>query len=202
MSTPTDRPYRRIATEEAWCTPALMQRFLRVLDDRSVDDPGFYSLWGFFGTSTSERARTLFERIQDLESRRLADMDALGIDLQLLMLTAPGPQFFEPAEGTALAAEANDVLADTVRRHPGRYAGLAALAPQDLRAAPKELERAVARLGLKGGIVSSRPSRRCRCRSTSTPARRRRRWCSPSCRARSTPPSTASPARPACTCCA
>lgn len=155
MTTAADRPYRRIATEEAWCTPALMKQFLRVLEDRSVDDPGFYSLWGFFGSSTSERARTLFDRIQDLESRRLADMDALGIDQQLLMLTAPGPQFFAPAEGTALAAEANDVLADTVRRHPARYAGLAALAPQDLAAAPKELERAVTRLGLKGGIVNS-----------------------------------------------
>ena len=54
MTTAADRPYRRIATEEAWCTPALMKQFLRVLEDRSVDDPGFYSLWGFFGSSTSD----------------------------------------------------------------------------------------------------------------------------------------------------
>lgn len=151
----TARPYKRIATEEAWCTPALMKQFLRVIEDKSVDDPGFYSLWGFFAASQSERARTLFERIQDLESRRLAEMDQLGIDMQLLMLTAPGPQFFPAALGTALATEANDVLADTIRKHPTRFAGLAALAPQDPQGAARELERAVKTLGLKGGIVNS-----------------------------------------------
>jgi 2,3-dihydroxybenzoate decarboxylase len=40
-------------------------------------------------------------------------------------------------------------------KFPGRYAGLAAIAPQDPAAAAAELERGVAKLGLKGAIVNS-----------------------------------------------
>jgi 2,3-dihydroxybenzoate decarboxylase len=86
---------------------------------------------------------------------RLADMDAAGIDQQLLMLSSPGVQIFEPAEAVALARLANDRLAEAIARHPRRFAGLAAFAPQDPGAAARELERAVTRLGLKGGIVNS-----------------------------------------------
>jgi 5-carboxyvanillate decarboxylase len=155
MTQQTPRCYRRIATEEAWCTPELMQAYLRVLKTRSIDDPGFYSLWGFFAGGASERATTLFDRIQDLTDRRLREMDELGIDMQLLMLTAPGPQVFDAPTGRALAASSNDQLAATVRQHPTRFAGLAAVAPQDPVGAAKELERAVSKLGLKGVIINS-----------------------------------------------
>jgi 2,3-dihydroxybenzoate decarboxylase len=147
--------YRRIATEEGWMTPELMRMYLKILETRSLNDPGFYSLWGFFGTSQSERARLLFERIQDIGKRRLADMDAAGIDMQLLMLTAPGVQVFDPDTATALAASTNDTLAQAVRDHPTRYAGLAAIAPHAPQRAAAEIERAVTKLGLKGALVNS-----------------------------------------------
>ncbi|HSI59158.1 MAG TPA: amidohydrolase family protein [Ideonella sp.] len=154
-STATSRGYRRIATEEAWATPELVQHYQQILATRSIDDPGFYNLWGFFGASPSPRAQDLLARIQDMEARRLADMDASGIDLQLLLLTSPGVQVFDAATAVALAASTNDQLAETIRRHPTRFAGLAAVAPQDPRAAAKELERAVQTLGLKGAVINS-----------------------------------------------
>ncbi|MBU4610091.1 amidohydrolase [Achromobacter sp. GG226] len=155
MPNPAERGYRRIATEEAWTTPEIMQRYQQMLERGDHGDPGFASLWGFFATSQTPRARDLYERVQDLEARRLADMDATGIDMQLLMLTAPGVQMFDPDTACALAASTNDQLAETVRRHPSRFAGLAAVAPQAPQAAAAELERAVTRLGLKGVVINS-----------------------------------------------
>jgi 2,3-dihydroxybenzoate decarboxylase len=155
MDTAQSRGYLRIATEEAWVTKELMTRYQQLLDAGNHGDPGFQSLWGFFGRSQSQRARDLFERIQDMEERRLADMDATGIDRQLLMLTAPGVQMFEPAEACALAASSNDQLAQTIARHPDRFSGLAAIAPHAPAAAAAEIERSVRKLGLKGALVNS-----------------------------------------------
>lgn len=155
MSTSPPRAYKRIATEEAWATPELIQHYVKILETRSINDPGFYSLWGFFGKSQTPRARDLFERVQDLGERRLSDMDATGIDMQLLLLTAPGVQVFDAATATALAISTNDQLAATIRQHPSRYAGLAAVAPQAPQAAAKELERCVNQLGLKGVVINS-----------------------------------------------
>ncbi|OGA94726.1 MAG: amidohydrolase [Burkholderiales bacterium RIFCSPHIGHO2_12_FULL_61_11] len=155
MSTPPPRAYKRIATEEAWATPELIQHYVKILETRSINDPGFYSLWGFFGKSQTPRARDLFERVQDLGERRLSDMDATGIDMQLLLLTAPGVQVFDAATATALAISTNDQLTATIRQHPSRYAGLAAVAPQAPQAAAKELERSVNQLGLKGVVINS-----------------------------------------------
>ena len=145
--------YLRIATEEAFAPPELLARYRKLLAD-GYDDPGFRSLWGFY-SGASPRATALFERIQDLGERRLHDMDSTGIAKQILSLTAPGVQVFDAAEATALARSSNDQLADAIRKHPDRFSGLAAIAPQDPAAAAKELERGVRRLGLKGAIVNS-----------------------------------------------
>jgi 2,3-dihydroxybenzoate decarboxylase len=145
----------RIATEEAWATPDLLRRYRRLLEEKPESwDPGFRSLWGFFLGATP-RATALAERIQDLGERRIADMDATGIARQLLLLTSPGVQVFDPATGSAIARDTNDVLSESIRRHPDRYAGLAAIAPHDPANAAKELERSVRSLGLKGAVVNS-----------------------------------------------
>ena len=146
--------YLRIATEEAWAPPELVALFRRELADKTIDDPGFHSLWGFFA-GASDRAKALVDRIQDLGALRLADMDATGIDMQIVSLTCPGVQIFDAATATSLASRFNDELAEAVRRHPTRFAGLAAIAPQDPRRAAQELVRGVRKLGLKGAIVNS-----------------------------------------------
>lgn len=145
--------YLRIATEEAFAPPELLARYRKLLAD-GYDDPGFRSLWGFY-SGASPRATALFERIQDLGERRLHDMDSTGIARQILSLTAPGVQVFDAAEATSLARSSNDQLADAIRKHPDRFSGLAAIAPQDPAAAAQELERGVRQLGLKGAIVNS-----------------------------------------------
>jgi len=146
--------YLRIATEEAFAPPELLERYRALLNDGVPDDPGFSSLWGFY-LGTSPRATLLASRIQDLGEARIRDMDDTGIARQLLLLTAPGVQVFDAATGVSLARSSNDRLAQAIRDHPDRFSGLAAIAPQDPTGAAKELERGVRELGLKGAVVNS-----------------------------------------------
>jgi len=146
--------YRRIATEEAFIPPELHRMYRDLIASGGIDDPGFVSLMGYYLGSTSERARNVSERLQDLGARRLADMDAAGIDMQILSLTSPGVQVFKTDVAVAMARLANDQLAEAVRRRPDKFAGLIAVAPQDPTEAAKEIARGVT-LGLKGVIINS-----------------------------------------------
>jgi 2,3-dihydroxybenzoate decarboxylase len=146
--------YRRIATEEAFATRDQMNAFRKLLAD-GYDDPGFRSLWGFYLNSPGDRARFIIDRLQNLGAERIADMDASGIDMQVLSLTSPGVQVFDAATANALARDSNDELAAAIARHPTRFVGLAAAAPQDPPAAAREIERGVRQLGLRGVIINS-----------------------------------------------
>ena len=142
--------YKRIATEEAWAPAELLDTYRSMAARKSIEDPGFIALWSRLGARGQ-----LSERLADIGDRRIADMDASGIDLQILSLTSPGVQVFDAATATSLASDTNDQVADAVRRYPTRFAALAAVAPQDPKAAAREAERAVRRLGLKGLIINS-----------------------------------------------
>ena len=151
----TTKPYLRIASEEAWASKELYDAYRKVLKDRSYVDAGFDSLWNFYLDNPSPRPTSILARLTDMGEGRLRDMDETGIDKQLLLLTSPGVQVFDAPLAVALARSSNDQLAEAVRNHPTRYAGLAAIAPQDPREAAKELERGVQKLGLKGAVVNS-----------------------------------------------
>jgi predicted TIM-barrel fold metal-dependent hydrolase len=92
----------------------------------------------------------------DLGKGRLEDMDAAGIDLQVISHVTPAAQrLLDGAEAVAAARRANDQLAAAVASHPGRFAGFATLPTGDPAAAADELERAVADLGFVGALVHS-----------------------------------------------
>jgi 2,3-dihydroxybenzoate decarboxylase len=129
--------------------------YRRLLETRAGDDPGFLTLWSFYAGNPGERAQVVIDRLADLGERRLADMDRAGISKQLLLLTSPGVQVFDRDTAVGIARASNDELAEAVRAHPDRYAGLAAVAPQDPSEAAKELERSVQTLGLRGAVVNS-----------------------------------------------
>ena len=133
--------HQRIATEEAFAPPEILDRYRVLLEDGSYNDPGFKSLLGFYLGNPSPRIREVIARMTDLGELRLRDMDETGISKQILSLTSPGVQVFDAPEAVALARASNDFMADAIRKHPTRFAGLAAIAPQDPGAAAKELER-------------------------------------------------------------
>lgn len=93
------------------------------------------------------------DQLLDLGAARLADMDAAGIDVQVLSLAGSGLDSFDPATATALARGANDLAAAAVRAHPARFAAFASLTLQDPESAAAELRRCVGDLGFKGGLV-------------------------------------------------
>jgi 5-carboxyvanillate decarboxylase len=146
--------YLRIATEEAYAPPELVQRWKALLAKGEHLDAGFAGQWGYF-LGDSPRAKGIVSRLQDLGEQRIHDMDATGIAHQILSLTNPGVQIFDAETGTALAATFNDQLAEVIRKRPDRFSGLAATAPQNPAGAAKELERGVRKLGLKGAIINS-----------------------------------------------
>jgi 2,3-dihydroxybenzoate decarboxylase len=91
-------------------------------------------------------------RCEDTGEGRLKDMDAAGIDIQVLSHTAPSMQ--KITSGAAeLARRVNDRLAEIVKREPKRYAAFAALPTSDPAAAADELARCVEKLGFKGAMI-------------------------------------------------
>jgi uncharacterized protein len=137
---------RTIALEEHYATPAFM------------DGPGRQI------KEEAEAARShpqvaaglarLIDQLCDIGEGRTADLDAAGVDVQVLSLTAPGVEQLDPAEAVAFARDTNDTLAEAVRRHPDRLAGFAALPTADPDAAADELERTVGAHGFKGALIN------------------------------------------------
>ena len=108
----------------------------------------------FYLTSRGRQmGHDIIEENLDLGAKRLAHMDAHGVDLQVLSFGSPGPQAFDADVAIAMARDANDRLHAAVKAHPTRFAGFAALPTADPRAAAEELERCVTRLGFKGAMI-------------------------------------------------
>src|SRR6185503_20120576 len=83
-------------------------------------------------------------RLDDVGQGRIAEMDAAGIDIQVLSHAPPGTQkVADPELAVRLARGANNRLAETVAAHPDRFTAFASLPTADPVAAAAELERAV-----------------------------------------------------------
>jgi gamma-resorcylate decarboxylase len=87
---------------------------------------------------------------------RLEDMDRYGVERMVVSLTQPGIQSIaDRAIAVDTAKRMNDDLVEHfLAAHPNRFAGFAAVALQDVRAAGDELERAVSQLGFKGALIN------------------------------------------------
>ncbi|MBF4162721.1 amidohydrolase [Nocardioides sp. CBS4Y-1] len=88
---------------------------------------------------------------------RLAELDASGIDVQLVSPVPITLTDWAPAPAaSAFAAAMNDGIAAAVAESGGRLVGLGALPVQDVDAAVAELERIVTTLGLRGAEIGCR----------------------------------------------
>jgi uncharacterized protein len=132
-----------IAIEEHWNMPQLTAAVRALPEDRADES-----------IAVDEMGDNL-EYLDDLGERRIAFMDAQGVDLQILSLAPPGTQPLDPAAAVQFSRRANDLAAEAVSRHPSRFRAFATLPMTDPRAAAAELERA-AGLGLVGAMVYGR----------------------------------------------
>ena len=99
------------------------------------------------------RGEKIVEQLRDVGDGRVAEMDAAGIDMQVLSLNSPGVEQADAEVQLAIAVESNDFLAEAVNKHPKRFAAFAALPVAVPDKAAEELERRV-RAGFKGTLIN------------------------------------------------
>ncbi|MFX4086896.1 amidohydrolase family protein [Sphingobium yanoikuyae] len=137
-----DRPIRKIAIEEHFIGP----------DSDPHDHEAAIVRHSGIGPKWAAAA---VQRLADMSSIRIDEMDAAGIDVSILSLTSPGiEQIPDAATAIQTARAVNDYLADHIASSKGRFEGFASVALQDVDAAIAELRRAVDTLGLRGVLVN------------------------------------------------
>jgi 5-carboxyvanillate decarboxylase len=137
---------RRIATEEGFSVPELIDAIDAYMASHGDDEPGLKAM---IGSGKYPR----WPRLLDPEVR-LKDMARSGVAMQVIMVNSPGVQIFDAVQGGELARLINDRALTWMKRWPDKFAALAAIAPQDPNGAALELQRAVG-AGLKGAVINS-----------------------------------------------
>jgi predicted TIM-barrel fold metal-dependent hydrolase len=94
------------------------------------------------------------DRLIDTADARLAEMDAAGIDLQVLSAVGPATQELPASIAVPLARRLNNGLHDTIAARPDRFAGFATLPTGNPDTAAAELEHGVTELGLVGALIN------------------------------------------------
>jgi aminocarboxymuconate-semialdehyde decarboxylase len=83
--------------------------------------------------------------------RRIEEMDRAGVSIQVLSTVPVMFSYWaKPNDALDLSRMLNDHIAEVVRAHPTRFAGLGTLPLQDVDLAARELERCIRELGLRG----------------------------------------------------
>ena len=91
---------RRIATEEAFSIPEIAQSLRALCDSRTgASNIDMMLVRNIYGDGAGYQAKFLAPLL-DIEGERLRDMDAHGVDMQVLSLTAPGVQMFDADTAT------------------------------------------------------------------------------------------------------
>ncbi|MEY2504911.1 MAG: aminocarboxymuconate-semialdehyde decarboxylase, partial [Verrucomicrobiota bacterium] len=89
-------------------------------------------------------------------ARRIEEMDEAGVAMQVLSTVPVMFSYWaKPADALDLSRRLNDHIAEVVRAHPSRFAGLGTIPLQDPDLAAGELERCVRDLGLRGVEIGS-----------------------------------------------
>lgn len=148
-ATENKKRWTRIATEEGFTVPEIIAESARMAKlGRPVPNP-------LATPQPTNAAKELFGAMLDLEEDRLRLMDKAGVAKQLLLLGAPGVQGFDEGPAVELAKLVNDRIAETIKKHPTRFAALTVIAPQNPMEAAREFERGVKTLGFSGALINS-----------------------------------------------
>jgi aminocarboxymuconate-semialdehyde decarboxylase len=140
--------HAHIIVPEVYAVAAEHNIFSELPTDRGVTDK--------MRSKIKERAGTVLARMSDV-SERIAKMDAMGVDVQVLSasLVHQGLEWADAQTGLRLARTTNDWIAKAVAGAPTRFIGLGTLPLHVPPLAVAELERCLRELGLKGVAIST-----------------------------------------------
>jgi uncharacterized protein len=141
-----EKTMRTITLEEHFVTPEFMQGPGHELGERVRSMKGRPAM----GPINSQ----LVDQLLSLDDLRISEMDADGIDVQVLSLNSPGVEQLDAGAAETLARQTNDALGKAVKRHPDRLAGFAALPTASPNIAASELERTIRDYGFKGAAIN------------------------------------------------
>jgi predicted TIM-barrel fold metal-dependent hydrolase len=94
------------------------------------------------------------ESAERLGGKRLAHMDRVGIDVQVVSHGQGSPGNLVHPEAVELCRRVNNALAQQIAEHPNRFRGFATLPLHDPNAAADELKRCVNELGFVGALIA------------------------------------------------
>ena len=133
------------------------------------DWPNLHAKYGYSGFIRLEhhkpccarmmRGDRFFREITDNSwdpQRRIEECDRDGVTMQVLSTVPVMFSYWaKPDDALDLSRFLNDHIAEVVRAHPTRFAGLATIPLQDPGLAAAELERCVRELGLRGAQIGT-----------------------------------------------
>ena len=88
-------------------------------------------------------------------AQRIADMDRVGIDVEVVSLSTPNVFFADAQRQPEIARIVNDAYAELIAKHPARFKAFASIPMDAPDEALKELHRAINDLKLNGVILLS-----------------------------------------------
>lgn len=101
---------------------------------------------------------SVFNDDRDAASRlgghRLAHMDAVGVDVQVVSHGNGSPGSLAAPESVELCRQVNNALAQQISQHSDRFRGFATLPLYDATAAAEELRRCIGDLGFVGALIA------------------------------------------------
>lgn len=143
--TTTVKIIRIIALEEHWCPRELFE---------DPGTPGYASMQAVRNMGIPGGFESACEAISDIGERRIAMMDSLGIDVQVLSLCSANMEMLSPEQALFYSKLSNDILAEGMKAYPDRLKGMAAIPTPAPDEAAKEIERIADIPGFVGVIVN------------------------------------------------
>jgi predicted TIM-barrel fold metal-dependent hydrolase len=138
---------RIITVEEHFLHPEVIARVQQLAGPSPiVPDDGFGE---FLRGSALDK-----DSAERLGGTRLAHMDRVGIDVQVVSHGQNSPANLAHPEAVELCRRVNDDLAQQIAEHPTRFRGFATIPLYDPTAAADELKRCVDELGFVGALVA------------------------------------------------